>query len=105
MSKVLQEIQNVVLMDSTTNLHKPHYNQWRNEKYKDLKGNLCFIKKNKRVVFRWNPYRKDVCDEIDITKGIISSKIIKTVKDNCGLLIITTENSIYYFSHILPSKF
>lgn len=73
--------------------------------YMKQSGLITLIEKNdKKIFFRWNPYKKDVCDVIDTTKGIISSNVIETVEDNCGrLLTITTENSIYYFKLYLTS--
>lgn len=67
---------------------------WR-KKYLGLIGVLYIIKSVHKQYFQWNPI---IDSEVVFSKGMVSSNDDYEIKD--GILMITTENSIYYFQII-----
>ena len=67
----------------------------RRKKYLGLIGVLYIIKSVHKQYFQGNPI---IDSEVVFSKGMVSSNDDYEIKD--GILMITTENSIYYFQII-----
>lgn len=79
---------------STSKSGESQTDRWR-KKYLGLMGVLYIIKSVHKQYFQWNPI---VDSEVVFSKGMVSSNDDYEIKD--GILMITTENSIYYFQII-----
>lgn len=79
---------------STSKSGKSQTDSWR-KKYLGLMGVLYIVKSNNKQYFQWNPI---VDSEVVFSKGMVSSNDDYKIKDD--ILMITTENSIYYFQII-----
>ena len=75
---------------STSKSGESQTDSWR-KKYLGLIGVLYIIKSVHKQYFQWNPI---IDSEVVFSKGMVSSNDDYEIKD--GILMITTENSIYY---------
>lgn len=79
---------------STSKSGESQTDSWR-KKYLGLMGVLYIIRYSDKQYFQWHPL---INNEVIFSKGMVSSNDDYEIKD--GILIISTENSIYYFQII-----